>query len=64
NGKIPLGDSRLYQIVVSESAHLIWKLRNERVINKPPPTHTHLAKNGLYTGGGQQFKNDTRLTAY
>ncbi len=27
------GDSRLYRIVVSESAHLIWKLRNDRAIN-------------------------------
>ncbi|KAF5376341.1 hypothetical protein D9757_008664 [Collybiopsis confluens] len=27
------GDSRLYRIVVSESTHLIWKLRCERVIN-------------------------------
>ncbi|KAJ3838212.1 ribonuclease H-like protein [Lentinula raphanica] len=29
---ISKGDSRLYRILVSESAHLIWKLRNARVI--------------------------------
>jgi ribonuclease HI len=27
------GDSRLYRIIVSESAYLIWTLRNNRVIN-------------------------------
>ncbi|KAE9394273.1 hypothetical protein BT96DRAFT_1048432 [Gymnopus androsaceus JB14] len=34
--RIP-GDSRLYRIVVSESAYLIWKMRNERVINERDP---------------------------
>ncbi|KAJ3716678.1 hypothetical protein C8R42DRAFT_588198 [Lentinula raphanica] len=33
NKKAIPGESRLYRIVVSESAHLIWKLRNERIIN-------------------------------
>ena len=28
------GDMRLYRILVSESAHLIWRLRNERVIRE------------------------------
>ncbi|KAE9398231.1 hypothetical protein BT96DRAFT_822334 [Gymnopus androsaceus JB14] len=32
-GKYMRGDSRLYRIIVSESAHLIWKLRCDRVIN-------------------------------
>ncbi|KAJ7183006.1 hypothetical protein C8R43DRAFT_840003, partial [Mycena crocata] len=31
------GTKRLYRIVVSESAHLIWKLRNERVIQEEDP---------------------------
>ncbi|KAH9941472.1 ribonuclease H-like domain-containing protein [Amylocystis lapponica] len=31
-GKPVRGDARLYRILVSESAHLIWKLRCERVI--------------------------------
>ncbi|KAF9522430.1 hypothetical protein CPB83DRAFT_822857 [Crepidotus variabilis] len=33
DGKPWKGDSRLYRILISESAHLIWKLRNGRVIN-------------------------------
>jgi len=28
------GATRLFRILVSESAHLIWRLRNERVIQK------------------------------
>ncbi|KAF9004849.1 hypothetical protein BDZ89DRAFT_1237514 [Hymenopellis radicata] len=28
------GDARIHRIVVSEAAHLIWKLRNERVIQE------------------------------
>ncbi|KAE9402419.1 hypothetical protein BT96DRAFT_816583, partial [Gymnopus androsaceus JB14] len=28
------GDSRLYQILISESARLVWLIRNNRVINK------------------------------
>jgi ribonuclease HI len=28
------GTSRLYRILVSESAHLVWRLRNERVIQQ------------------------------
>lgn len=31
-GKPKAGDARLYRILMTESAHLIWKLRNERVI--------------------------------
>ncbi|KAJ3833351.1 hypothetical protein F5878DRAFT_546708, partial [Lentinula raphanica] len=37
NGRALPGESRLYRIVISESAHMIWKLRNERVINQTPP---------------------------
>ncbi|KAJ3870405.1 hypothetical protein F5051DRAFT_341891, partial [Lentinula edodes] len=31
------GDSRLYRILISESAYLIWKLRCERVIGGKAP---------------------------
>jgi ribonuclease HI len=42
-GKTDAGITRLYKIVISESAHLIWRLRNERVINgKDPPTRTEI----------------------
>ncbi|KAJ3738305.1 hypothetical protein EV360DRAFT_58207 [Lentinula raphanica] len=38
-GKPDKAKSRLFRIVVSESTHLIWKLRNNRVINgKGPPS--------------------------
>ncbi|KAJ3774187.1 hypothetical protein FB446DRAFT_640363 [Lentinula raphanica] len=43
-GKPDKGKSRLYRIVVSESTHLIWKLRNNRVINgKDPPSKREIA---------------------
>ncbi|KAJ7679447.1 ribonuclease H-like protein [Mycena polygramma] len=32
-GKTDAGTTRLWRILISESAHLIWRLRNERVIN-------------------------------
>ncbi|KAJ7615152.1 hypothetical protein DFH06DRAFT_919230, partial [Mycena polygramma] len=42
-GKTDAGTTRLYRIVISESAHLIWRLRNERVINgKDPPSETEI----------------------
>jgi hypothetical protein len=34
--KILAGESRAYQILVSESAHFIWKLRCERIHNEKP----------------------------
>ncbi|KAJ7093994.1 hypothetical protein B0H15DRAFT_905021 [Mycena belliarum] len=33
-GKTDRGTQRLYQILISESAYLIWRLRNERVIDR------------------------------
>ncbi|EIW80720.1 hypothetical protein CONPUDRAFT_40291, partial [Coniophora puteana RWD-64-598 SS2] len=44
-GKKLTGASRLFKIVVSESAHLIWKLRCERIHNmhqNPPEAHPPL----------------------
>ncbi|KAJ7860182.1 hypothetical protein B0H13DRAFT_1452714, partial [Mycena leptocephala] len=41
--KTDKGITRLFKIVILESAHLIWRLRNERVINgKDPPTETEI----------------------
>jgi hypothetical protein len=34
NGQDKIGATRLYRIMISESAYLIWKLRCERVIQK------------------------------
>lgn len=60
NGKPKPGESRLYRILISESAYLIWKLRNERVINeKDPPS-----KKEIKTDGTKHWKQDTRLTTY
>ncbi|KAK7016573.1 hypothetical protein R3P38DRAFT_2377907, partial [Favolaschia claudopus] len=36
-GTTDKGTSRLYRILVSESAHLIWRLRNERRIQGKDP---------------------------
>jgi ribonuclease HI len=33
-GKLKRGSQRLYRILISESAYLIWKLRNDRVISR------------------------------
>ena len=47
-GKPKTGDARLYTILVTESAHLIWKIRNERVIQednqpaRPPATRREI----------------------
>ncbi|KAJ7024612.1 hypothetical protein C8F04DRAFT_968771, partial [Mycena alexandri] len=42
------GTTRLYRILVSESAHLIWRLRNDRVINeKDPATATEIKNRWL-----------------
>jgi ribonuclease HI len=42
-GKTDAGRTRLYKIVISESAHLIWRLKNEQVIDgKDTPTSTEI----------------------
>jgi ribonuclease HI len=42
SGHINMGANRLYQIIISESAHLIWKLRCERRIqNEDNPEKYH-----------------------
>ncbi|KAH7868334.1 uncharacterized protein C8R40DRAFT_1156802, partial [Lentinula edodes] len=44
------GKSRLFRILISESAYLIWKIRNERVINeKPPITKTQIRNRWRWT---------------
>ncbi|KAJ7477749.1 hypothetical protein B0H11DRAFT_1726286, partial [Mycena galericulata] len=37
HGETDKGTSRLYRILVSQSAHLIWRLRNERRIQGRDP---------------------------
>ncbi|KAJ7640931.1 hypothetical protein B0H17DRAFT_960186 [Mycena rosella] len=39
------GATRLFRILISESAFLVWRLRNERVINKEIPTSARAIHN-------------------
>ncbi|KZP16390.1 hypothetical protein FIBSPDRAFT_958113 [Athelia psychrophila] len=54
-GKPLAGANRLYRILISESAHLIWKLRNKRIIEPKPneeyikPTHKEIHNRWLNT---------------
>ncbi|KAJ3799340.1 hypothetical protein GGU11DRAFT_679683 [Lentinula aff. detonsa] len=48
-GKPDKGKSRLQRIIMSESTHLIWKLRNTRVIGgKGPPSKKEIANKWHY----------------
>ncbi|KAJ7933230.1 hypothetical protein B0H13DRAFT_1457660, partial [Mycena leptocephala] len=43
------GTTRFYRILISESAHLIWRLKNERVINgKDPPAPAEIKNRWVY----------------
>ncbi|KAJ7689062.1 hypothetical protein B0H17DRAFT_937800, partial [Mycena rosella] len=39
------GTTRLFRILVSESAFLVWRLRNERMINRENPTSARAIHN-------------------
>jgi hypothetical protein len=41
SGKYKPGTNRLYRILLSESAYLIWKIRCERVLERPDCEHWH-----------------------
>jgi ribonuclease HI len=56
-GKVSTGISRLFRIVVSESAHLIWKLRNERV-----PASKREIKNRWFKSINNRIALDCALT--
>ncbi|KAJ3828071.1 hypothetical protein F5880DRAFT_1459948, partial [Lentinula raphanica] len=61
--KVLPGESRLFRILVSESAHLIWKLRNERVINgTEPPNIDRITKRWRAAIEGR-YKIDHVLTS-
>ena len=48
-GRTDAGTTRLYRITISESAHLIWRLRNERVLNgKDPSTITEISNRWVH----------------
>ncbi|KAJ7676734.1 ribonuclease H-like protein [Mycena polygramma] len=44
-GTTDAGTTRLYRITISESAHLIWRLRNERVLNGKDPSTINEIRN-------------------
>ncbi|KAJ3714177.1 hypothetical protein C8R42DRAFT_591672 [Lentinula raphanica] len=57
------GDSRLFRIIVSESAHLIWKLQNERVINGTDPISVERITKRWRTAIEGRYKLDCTLTS-
>ncbi|KAJ6459390.1 hypothetical protein C8R47DRAFT_1022598 [Mycena vitilis] len=56
------GTSRLYRILVSESAHLIWKLRNERVIQGKEPASEREIHNRWLKTINNRLAMDSTLT--
>ncbi|KAJ6488227.1 hypothetical protein C8R47DRAFT_953525, partial [Mycena vitilis] len=56
------GTSRLYRILVSESAHLIWKLRNERVIQGKEPASEREIHNRWLKTINNRIAIDSTLT--
>lgn len=63
DGKTLPGESRLYRILISESAYLIWKMRNKRVINgETPPSHREIENRWRRTLESR-YQLDTLLTS-
>jgi ribonuclease HI len=60
--KLNAGATRLCRIIVSESAHLIWKLRNERVIGGKGPASTKEIKNRWCKTVNNRLAFDCALT--
>jgi hypothetical protein len=58
------GASRLFRIIVSESAHLIWLLRNERVIqhNNQRQPHPSEIRNRWMSAINARLQIDRRMT--
>ena len=56
------GESRLFRILISESAHLIWRLRCERVINEQPPFSDREVKNRWLKTINMRLRLDRLLT--
>ncbi|KAJ7149881.1 hypothetical protein C8R43DRAFT_1192432, partial [Mycena crocata] len=56
------GTSRLFRILVSESAHLIWKLRNERVIQEKGEAPGQEIRNRWLRSINNRIAHDRALT--
>jgi hypothetical protein len=63
DGKRDYGSERLYRILISESARLIWWIRCRRVIdNKTEPLDEEGIKNHWYAAMNQRLELDRELT--
>ncbi|KAJ7195743.1 ribonuclease H-like protein [Mycena pura] len=61
-GKVDRGRQRLYRVLISESAYLIWRLRNERVIqNEGAPASAEEIKNKFKFTINQRLQIDKIL---
>ncbi|KAJ7020027.1 hypothetical protein C8F04DRAFT_946324, partial [Mycena alexandri] len=56
------GTTRLFRILISESAHLVWRLRNERVIKEKPPASLDEIHNRWLRTMNVRLKLDCALT--
>jgi ribonuclease HI len=56
------GEERLYKILITESAHLIWKLRNERVIGGDGPAPLAKIMNGWLKTVNNRLAIDCAMT--
>jgi ribonuclease HI len=56
------GTTRLFRIIVSESAHLIWRLRNERVIQEKNPASVQEIQNRWRKAINNRLALDCMLT--
>jgi ribonuclease HI len=53
-GKMKPGEARLYRILMAESAHLIWKIRCERLMQRNGTHPTDRSPQQMGTGNEQQ----------
>ncbi|KAJ7161386.1 hypothetical protein C8R43DRAFT_1063516 [Mycena crocata] len=56
------GKTRLYRILVSESAHLVWRLRNERVIQEKGPASAREVHNRWLKAVNNRLQIDCAMT--
>ncbi|KAJ7046841.1 hypothetical protein C8F04DRAFT_937485 [Mycena alexandri] len=56
------GTARLFRILISESAYLVWRLRNERVIQEKPPASLDEIHNRWLRTMNIRLKLDCALT--
>ncbi|KAJ7042635.1 hypothetical protein C8F04DRAFT_945833, partial [Mycena alexandri] len=60
--KKDVGTTRLFRILISESAHLVWRLRNERVIQEKLPASQNEIHNRWLGAMNIRLKLDCTLT--